>query len=115
MPEHLAGDGIDQLVFEAVTCAAIHLPEGDAFRSGRGGIERDRTGHERKLEKAVPVSTRQRNTPIEDTPNLGDYSRDSTEKGSCCFAGRSRSVLAISARRRRLPHSEKHARPIGRS
>ena len=69
----LAGDGIDQLVLEAVPRAAVHLPEGDPFRGGRRGIERDRAGHERKLEKAIPVSTRQRTLQRkhEDAPNLG--------------------------------------------
>ena len=85
----LAGDGIDQLAFEAMTRAAVHLPEGDPFRSGRGGIERDRTGFKRKLEKAVPVSTRQRNTPTQQRSkaNLGDDSRESMENVSSCFAG----------------------------
>jgi hypothetical protein len=54
------GDRIDQLVLEAMPGAAVHQPEGDPFCGGRRGIERDRARHERKLEKAIPVSTRQR-------------------------------------------------------
>jgi hypothetical protein len=32
----------------------------EPFRGGRRRIERYRAGHQRKLEKAIPVSTRQR-------------------------------------------------------
>ena len=43
----LAGDGIDELVLQAVAGAAVHLPEGDPFRGRCRGIERDRAGDER--------------------------------------------------------------------
>ena len=77
----LAGDGIDQLVLKAVPRAAVHLPEGNPFRGGCRGIQRDRAGHERKLEEAIPVSTRHRKLQRkhEDAPNLGGDSKESTE------------------------------------
>ncbi len=63
----------DQLLLKAVPRAAVHLPEGNPFRGGCRGIERDRAGHERKFEKAIPVSTRQRRLQCEhdDTPESG--------------------------------------------
>jgi len=66
---------------KAVPRAAVHLPEGNPFRGGCRGIQRDRAGHERKLEEAIPVSTRHRRLQRkhEDAPNLGGDSKESTE------------------------------------
>ncbi len=58
------------------------MPEGNPLRGGRRGKERDRAGHERRLEKAIPVSTRQRELHANkrDSPNLGSDSKESTER-----------------------------------
>jgi hypothetical protein len=51
----LAGLGIDAGVLDAVAGVPVDLVEADLFGIGRGRIERDRTGDERKAQEAFPV------------------------------------------------------------
>jgi hypothetical protein len=51
----LAGLGIDAGVLDAVAGVPVDLVEADLFGIGRGRIERDRAGDERKAQEAFPV------------------------------------------------------------
>ena len=54
----LAGVGVHARVLDAVAGVPVDLVEADLFGIGRGRIERDGTGDERKAQKAFPVGAR---------------------------------------------------------
>jgi hypothetical protein len=45
--DHLAGDGIDQLLPQAIAGLPVHLPERDPLGGGDGRIKGDGAGNER--------------------------------------------------------------------
>jgi len=53
-----AGLFIDHLLPQPMTGLGIDLVKMRSFRLGRSGIERNRTGHERELKRALPIGTR---------------------------------------------------------
>ena len=62
-----AGDGIDDLVFEAMAGAPVDLPEGYSFGGRRRRIERDRIGDERQLQIALPIRACRRQHTLQRT------------------------------------------------
>jgi len=48
---------VHQLLAQTVASLAIHLPERDFFSRRDGRVKGDRTGHERELQKALPMRT----------------------------------------------------------
>ena len=53
--DFLAGVGVDLGVFDAVAGLAVDLVERDLLGIRRRRIEGDRTGHERKAQKTLPI------------------------------------------------------------
>jgi hypothetical protein len=53
--DFLAGIGVDLHVFDAVAGVPVDLVEADLLGLGRGRVQSDRTGDERKAEEAFPV------------------------------------------------------------
>ena len=56
--DHLAGDGIDELLPQAIAGLSVHLPERDPLGGGDGRVQGDRAGNEGQLQKPLPMRTR---------------------------------------------------------
>jgi len=60
---------VDHLLSQPVTRLGVDLVEVSSFRLGRSRKERDRTSHERELERALPIGTR-RHLILRDSRNF---------------------------------------------
>src|SRR6185369_8277844 len=56
--DRIAGFGVDHLVADAVAGLLVDDVEADALAGGGGGVEGHRAGHQRQLQKALPVRPR---------------------------------------------------------